>query len=220
MYFKILREDLTHHGYTYHNGLNVDPNPFDSTPNCRGGLFFADEKKILRFCDYGTKIVEVTVPDGEAIVLVEEKYKAHRIILGQIRELWTKETFEWLISCGVDIYADNDLALRFASENGHMEVVKLLLESGADVHAEGDYALRWAAKNGYDEVVKILLELGADVHIRDDFALRWASANGHLEVVKFLLESGANVHARNNFALHWASRNGHMEVVEYLKSLY
>ena len=159
MYFKILREDLTHNGYTYHEGLNVDPNPFDSTPNCRGGLFFADEKKILRFCDYGTKIVEVTIPDGEAIVLVEEKYKAHRIILGQIRELWTKETFEWLISCGVDIYADNDFALCWASANGHMEVVKLLIESGADVHACDDYALHCASENGHLEVVEYLKSL-------------------------------------------------------------
>ena len=250
MYFKILRENLTHHGYTYHEGQNEDPNPFDPVPNCRGGLFFSDEKEVLGFCNYGTKIAEVTIPDGEAIVSVGEGYKAHRIILGPIRELWTKGTFKWLISCGANIHAcddyalryaskkghievvklllesgadvhvDNDYALRHASENGHEEVVGALLESGADVHAEGDYALRWAAQNGYDEVVKILLELGADVHIRDDFALRWASANGHMDVVRLLIESGANVHARNNFALHWASRNDHMEVVEYLKSLY
>lgn len=63
MYFKILNEDLTHHGYTYHEGLNIDPNFFELEPNRNGGLFFADEKNILRFYDYGTKIAEVTLSE-------------------------------------------------------------------------------------------------------------------------------------------------------------
>ena len=49
MYFKILERDLTHNGYTYHEGLNVDPNPFDPKRVRRGGLFFTDEKQILGF---------------------------------------------------------------------------------------------------------------------------------------------------------------------------
>lgn len=44
MYFKILSNDLTHNGYTYHEGLNVDPVPFDPRPTRTGGMFFADEK--------------------------------------------------------------------------------------------------------------------------------------------------------------------------------
>ena len=68
MYFKILREDLTHHGFIYHEGLNVDPNSFDPTSDCEDGLFFADEKHILEYCNYGTKIAEVTVPDGYMLV--------------------------------------------------------------------------------------------------------------------------------------------------------
>ena len=220
MYFKILREDLTHHGYTYHEGLNVDPNPFDSTPDYGGGLFFADEKEILMFCGYGNKIAEVTIPEGEVIVSLGEEYKAHRIILGQIRELWTKETFKWLVSCGADIHADDDYALYQAAKNGHLEVTKLLLEYRADVHADDDYALCLASSNGHVDVVKLLLESGANVHACDDYALCWASTSGHLDVVKFLVEFGANIHADNDHALHWASKNGQVEVVEYLKSLY
>ena len=250
MYFKILRENLIHHGYTYHEGLNEDSNPFDPVPNCRGGLFFSDEKEVLGFCNYGTKIAEVTIPDGEAIVSVGEGYKAHRIILGQIRELWTKGTLEWIISCGADIHADDDYALYqaaknghlevtkllleyradvhadddyalcLASSNGHVDVVKLLLESGANVHARADYALRFASGKGHLEVVRLLLESGANIHACDDYALCWASTSGHLDVVKFLVEFGANIHADNDHALHWASKNGQVEVVEYLKSLY
>ena len=186
MYFKILREDLTHYGYTYHKGLNVDSNPFEPVPNRRNGLFFADEKTILGFCNYGTKIAKVTIPEGEAIVLVGEEYKAHRIILGQIRELWTKETFKWLISCGADIHADDDYALICASESGHGEVVRLLLESGANVHACDDLALHWATLYNNLNVVKLLIEYGTDIHAGDDWALRCASENGYVEVVEYL----------------------------------
>ena len=54
MYFKILREDLTHHGYIYQEGLNVYSKPYDSIPSNREGLFFTDieniqmEKKSLK----------------------------------------------------------------------------------------------------------------------------------------------------------------------------
>ena len=39
MYFKILREDLTHHGYIYQEGLNVYSKPYDSIPSNREGLY-------------------------------------------------------------------------------------------------------------------------------------------------------------------------------------
>jgi ankyrin repeat protein len=49
-----------------------------------------------------------------------------------------------------------------------------------------DEALIWASNNGHLEAVKLLLEHGANVHSDDDYALRWASFKGHLEVVKLL----------------------------------
>ena len=73
----------------------------------------------------------MAIPDGEAVVPVGEEYKAHRIILGPVRELWTKETFEWIISCGADVHADDDYALICASEKGDDEAVRLLLASGS-----------------------------------------------------------------------------------------
>ena len=43
-----------------------------------------------------------------------------------------------LLDYGADVHADNDLALRWATKDGHLDVVKLLLDSGADIHAIGD----------------------------------------------------------------------------------
>jgi len=54
------------------------------------------------------------------------------------------------------------------------------------VYTFDNYALRWASNNGHTEVVKLLLNAGADVHAKDDEALRWASENRHTEVIKLL----------------------------------
>ena len=52
-----------------------------------------------------------------------------------------------------------------ASQNGHLEIVRLLLESGADkdlTKNDGATALTIASQNGHLEVVRLLLESGAD----------------------------------------------------------
>ncbi len=127
------------------------------------------------------------------------------------------EVVKYLVEHGANIHAQNDQSLRWASEKGHLEVVKYLIENGANVHAENDDALIWASQYGYLEVVKYLVEHGANVHAQDDEPIRVASKNGHLEVVKYLVEHGADVHAKNNYALRWASEEGHLDVVNYLK---
>jgi ankyrin repeat protein len=96
--------------------------------------------------------------------------------------------------------ADGSL-LRWASQNGHIEVVKLLLEKGANIHADDDFSLRIASQQGHLEVVKLLIENGANVNAQDDYSLRWASQNGHIEVVKLLLENGADIHAVGDLSL-------------------
>lgn len=99
-----------------------------------------------------------------------------------------------------------------------LELTTAFLEAGADVHAEDDYALRCATDSDYAEIVKILLEAGADVHALDDHALCCAAQNGYTEVVKILLEAGANVHVRNNFSFQYAELNRHTETVKVLKA--
>lgn len=151
---------------------------------------------------------------------------------------------EYSLTQGADIHAENDDALRLASQYGYIEIVKYLVEHGADIHAKNNRALRWAknveiviylvehgadihAKNddalkfastdGNLEIVKYLIEHGANIHTKNDYALRWASRQGNLEIVKYLVLKGANIHAKNDYALRWATTEGHMEVVKYLK---
>ncbi|PQE15343.1 Ankyrin repeat domain-containing 52 protein [Rutstroemia sp. NJR-2017a WRK4] len=116
-------------------------------------------------------------------------------------------------------------ALQSASNNGHLEVVKLLLENGADLSAadnDGETPLNAASDSGHLEVVKLLLEKGTDLSVSDInewTPLNSASDSGHLEVVKLLLENGADLSVSdvNGWTpLNTASDNGHLEVVKLL----
>jgi hypothetical protein len=119
----------------------------------------------------------------------------------------------------------NPTALHLASENGHVEVVKILLEKGINFKLRtdlGQTALHLASKNGHAKVVKILLENGIDINQDTNggrTALNLASKNGHVEVVKVLLEKGIDFKLKTDraeTALHLASENGHVEVFRIL----
>ncbi len=68
------------------------------------------------------------------------------------------------------------------------------------LHAQNDEALCWSIENGHLEVVWLLLEKGADVRARNDHALRWSAANGDLEIVRLLLKKGATLEMAKLFA--------------------
>ena len=216
MYFKILSNDLTHYGYTYHEGLNEDPEPFEPYTTYIGGLFFSNEEDILEFCGRGDKIAEVTLPEGETVIEWKHNHKAHRIVLGKIRDLWTVETFQWLKECGMNLHVGYEWPLRKAAEKGCLDVVKYLVEHGADIHALKNAAFMNAALEGHLDIVKYLVLKGVDIHVPNDGALIWSACAGHLEIVKYLVEQGANVHTKNNYALREMAADGHLEIVKCL----
>jgi hypothetical protein len=221
-YWKITNEEENHNGMQYQDGWNTDIQEFNSSPECGGGLFFAS-RDILGFLGYGCYVREVTFEETEEVIEINsyglQKFKAHKIHLGERRKWNDLTVFKELVENGANIHALNDSALRYASFNGLLDIVKFLVEQGADIHVFGDEALRHASGNGHLEVVKFLVEQGADIHAMNDYALQNASKYGHLEVVKYLVENGADIHADNDYALQLASNNGYSEVVEYLKSL-
>ena len=73
------------------------------------------------------------------------------------------------------------------------ELKKANLKDFKDVTADDNYAIRWASENGHLEVVKYLVQNGADVAADDNYAIRWAAKKGHLEVVKYLVQNGAKI---------------------------
>jgi ankyrin repeat protein len=98
--------------------------------------------------------------------------------------------------------------------------VKYLVNLGANIHAEDDYALRWSAEQGHLQIVKFLVENGANVGALDNNALIISAQKGHLEVVKYLVSLDANIHAEDDYALQISAKYGHLEVVKYLMNFY
>ena len=120
------------------------------------------------------------------------------------------EIVKFLVEKGIN---NISYALSSASIKGNVEIVKYLVENGAFRH---DEALILASINGHLRVVKYLVEKGADIHVNSDQPLRDASEYGHLEIVEYLIENGADIHAEADAALIYASKEGHYDIVKYL----
>ncbi|KAI8843083.1 ankyrin repeat-containing domain protein [Chytridium lagenaria] len=109
------------------------------------------------------------------------------------------------------------LSLRFASTNGHVEIVKLLLSYGCDPrHVPDNRALTGAARNGHLSILRLLLDSHA---IPTTQSLINASENGHSDIVCHLLSlhhPRIDASAFNNRALKAAACLGHEEVVRVL----
>ena len=133
MYFKIINKEKNHRGFQYELGLNVLKEKFNEEGSCvPGGLYFTDVKNIFRFLGYGTYVSKITLPvnDKEFKMVKDpegDKYRANMIIIENFMPLSDVNTFKYLVEIGCDIHVDHEYALRRASKNGHLEVVKYLV---------------------------------------------------------------------------------------------
>ena len=94
---------------------------------------------------------------------------------------------------------------------GCNHIVKFMIDRGYDFKKNNESALKWAVQNGNLEVVKLLVGGGSDIHIFDDFPLllaclgkKWDST---IEIIQFLIESGANTGLVRN---RLTKREGHV----------
>ncbi|CAE7255996.1 ANKHD1 [Symbiodinium sp. KB8] len=117
--------------------------------------------------------------------------------------------------------------LYYASERGHLEIVRLLLEACADADF-GDRRhditpLLAASRNGRVDIAKLLLEAGADkqrCNCRGETPLWVASCRGNTDMVRLLLDTGLNVDQADNSGetpLCVACRFGREEIVCLLR---
>jgi hypothetical protein len=168
---------------------------------------------------------EIMSEYGEYLTPYPKEYIKSKINIDNINvvsKYGLVEEVKRLIKKGIDPSGDNNSAIRWASYNGHIEVVKLLLQDPRVDPSDGDnYAIRYASSNGYTEVVKLLLQdPRVDPSDRNNYAIQYASQYGHTEVVKTLLQDPrVDPSADNNYAIRWASYNGHTEVVKLLKNI-
>jgi ankyrin repeat protein len=114
---------------------------------------------------------------------------------------------EMIIENHGDIHTESNLALRVASNNGHLAVVECLISHGADIHAQDDRSVQAASYYGHLAVVECLIKHGADTELCSDSEAIRATPN---------LGVAADIHVDDDYALRWASMNGHLSVVECL----
>ncbi|GIJ89201.1 hypothetical protein Asppvi_008131 [Aspergillus pseudoviridinutans] len=121
---------------------------------------------------------------------------------------------------------DGRTPLSWASEKGHLAIVKLLLsQDNVDVNSAdtvGRTSLSWATTNGDDAVTRELVKRGADINKQVQMGmtpLHLAAQKGHEALVHLLVEAGARSDVqdeRGRTALHEAALHGHVNVVQRL----
>jgi hypothetical protein len=119
----------------------------------------------------------------------------------------------------VDPSADNNWAIRFASNNGHLSIVdRLLQDPRVDPSANDNAAIQFASYNGHLIVVdRLLQDPRVDPSANDNGAILFASDKGHLVIVDRLLQDPrVDPSADYNCAIKLASKKGHLAVVNRL----
>jgi hypothetical protein len=138
------------------------------------------------------------------------------------------ELAKWLITMHAeDVNAkcyDDRTPLHVASEEGHVDAVRVLLDHGAHVNSQDN--LNWmplhlASREGSLKVVQLLLEHEAALNARTENGnnpVHLASLSGHLEVIRLLGDRGADMHIRGSSGTPFqvATRKGHHDVAQLL----
>lgn len=117
--------------------------------------------------------------------------------------------------------------LKYAAENGQLDVVKLLISIGnnqnTSINSYKCESLFIAfCKGGLIEYVQDLIDKGEDVNAKDcqdGTALMFAFEKGRLNIAKLLIEKGADINAKNHknkTTLMFASGSGNLDVVRFL----
>ncbi|AZL89696.1 ankyrin repeat protein [Megavirus baoshan] len=154
LYLKITNYLERHNDFQYKDGLNILKGEFNNNPkkSCvPGRLYFSKPKHILKYLNYGIYLREIHLPtDNPDFKMIKDpdgdEYGANMIMLSERRDLRDVETWDYMVSVGVNIYDDNSYALKWASKEGHFEIVKYLVENGAYIHADNDRALMVASE--------------------------------------------------------------------------
>ena len=93
MFLKVIKDDNTHHNFTYKLGVNKDMLQFNPSGSCEaGGLYFSVNEHIIKYLEYGEKIAVIKLAE-DAIFYMEQngdKFKTNKLI---IENMYTFEEF-------------------------------------------------------------------------------------------------------------------------------
>ena len=106
--------------------------------------------------------------------------------------------------------------LSWASDKGHLKVVRYLHRVGVELNICDDEPLCRACDGGHLDVVRYLHQNGGKIFTRDNEPLCRAAAAGHLELVSYIHQNMGDISARENEPLRCAAAGKHVSVVRYL----
>ncbi len=115
----------------------------------------------------------------------------------------------WLIDREADVDAasprDGRVALLWAAQKGHLDIVIALIDAGANVDvvdSTGITPIQWAVENGHVDVVESLLNAGARLDLRETTSgqglMHKVSIYGHVDIARLLLTNGTEVNPKDN----------------------
>ncbi|XP_012507542.1 PREDICTED: E3 ubiquitin-protein ligase MIB1 [Propithecus coquereli] len=123
-------------------------------------------------------------------------------------------------------------AMQAASQNGHVDILKLLLKQNVDVEAEdseGDTPLHDAISKKRDDILAVLLEAGADgnanldiQNVNQQTALHLAVERQHTQIVRLLVRAGAKLDIQDkdgDTPLHEALRHHTLSQLRQLQDM-
>lgn len=171
VYFKITNQEEKHYGLQYKNGIIEDILPFNNNPRatcCEGGIYFSDEKNIIKFFTYGPWIRQVEIPEGAQWIQDPSgnKWRASKLFFHPRKKLWSYKTLQWLFDNGVDVISHINFMLEEGVRTGSVEVVKFFIDK--NIIFDKDYYLIRAAAYGDCKMAKFLLKHGASINDSDN----------------------------------------------------
>ena len=187
-FYKVLANDLIHHGFKYQIGINVDLVKFNPTGTCRsGGLYFTDIKNILRFTGYGNKIGCIEILDDSMIYVENQKFKADKLVLSEIID--DEKVILKLLKVSRENQCPwNQNTCASAALNGHLEVLRWARKNGCPWD---ENTCAYAALNGHLKVLRWAREYGCPWN---EDSCSFAAENGHLDVLQWASENGCECH--------------------------
>lgn len=153
-YFKVLNNNLVMQGFQYRLGENRCSEIVES--NTKTGLYITDGENICSYLSFEDKIAIIEIPYGAKVYKEDRQIRVNKVYILEILDLLNLDTWERLISEGVNIHTEYDYALRRYAKCGYLDVVKFLVDHGADKHAANNLALMFAKEENHKEIVDYL----------------------------------------------------------------
>jgi hypothetical protein len=110
-YYKVLNAELTHHGFKYQLGLNIDTKLFNQE-ECENGLYFCSKDQLATWINYGENLAVVRIPQDARVCHFTDKSKADRLYIERIIPIAYWEKWNDLEFC-LQMVKQNGEALKF-----------------------------------------------------------------------------------------------------------